>query len=118
MLVEEEGVAKTDATWAADAAKVDWKAQVGKAAKALVADWGYSRLGLIDELVEWEGHNKADSIAAVDALKLDYNAQAKRAAQGYLEVEEGWTKAEMIDQLIYDRFTSAQAKYGATAVGL
>ena len=118
VLVEEEGVAKTDATWAADAAKVDWKAQVGKAAKALVADWGYSRLGLIDELVEWEGHNKADSIAAVDALKLDYNAQAKRAAQGYLEVEEGWTKAEMIDQLIYDRFTSAQAEYGATAVGL
>ena len=39
------------------------------------------------------------------------------AAQSYIDYK-GFSRAGLIDQLIYEEFTQAQAEYGANAVGL
>lgn len=72
---------------------------------------------MIDQL-EFEGFSTSDATYGTDAQKANWNAQAARAAQEYLDYDDALTRAEMIDQLIYDLFTPAQAEYGATAVGL
>lgn len=98
--------------------------------QALVAAKGYLKLGsgfsyqgLIDQLSSSAGNgfSVADATAAVKAITVDYNAQAKLAAKGYLDLGSGFSHASMVEQLQSDagnKFTPAQAEFGATAVGL
>lgn len=84
---------------------------------------GFSYQGLIDQLDSSAGNgfSVADSTVAVRSLNADYNAQAKLAAKGYLSSGTGFSHASMITQLdsaAGNKFTPAQAAYGASAVGL
>lgn len=62
----------------------------------------------------------ADTTIAADSLNVNWNEQAVRSAQSYLKLS-GFSCQGMIDQLssnFGDKYTVAQARYGATQVGL
>ncbi len=94
------------------------------AAKGYLADGsGFSYQGLIDQLDSSAGNgfSVADATAAVNSLNADYNAQAAIAAKAYAQDGSGFSRASMIAQLDSpdgNKFTPAQAAYGATAAGL
>lgn len=42
----------------------------------------------------------------------------KLTADEYFKLTENWTeRTELIEQLLYDKFTQEQAEYGASSVG-
>jgi hypothetical protein len=53
----------------------------------------------------------------VDALRADWNAQAAKKAADYLELT-AFSRRGLIEQLVYDGFTQAQAEYGVSTTGL
>ena len=58
-----------------------------------------------------------DATYAVDSLNVDGNQQAAKAAKEHLAVS-AYSRGGLIDQLVYEGYTSAQAQYGVAAVGL
>ena len=58
---------------------------------------------------------------AVDSLGTDWNAQAVLSAKGYLKLGSGFSHAGLVQQLSSqygDKFTTAEAEYATTQVGL
>jgi hypothetical protein len=83
---------------------------------------GFSEAGLIRQLSSsaGDGYPLAIATAAVDSLNVNWNAQAVLAAKGYLQTSS-FSCSGMVQQLdssAGSQFTAAQARYGATAVGL
>lgn len=83
----------------------------------------FSYQGLIDQLSSAYGNqfSVADATYAADNVGADWNEQAAGAAQDYLDTGMHFSRQGMIDQLSSpygNQFTTAQAEYGATAVGL
>ncbi len=58
-----------------------------------------------------------DATYAVDALNVDWNEQAAKKAADYLEFS-AFSRQSLIDQLIFEGFTQAQAAYGVSTTGL
>jgi len=84
---------------------------------------GFSRLGLIDQLHSQYGEKFSlpDATWAVNNSGADWKAQAVISAQGYMSDGQGFSRAELIDQLTSsygEQFTYAQATYAANKVGL
>ena len=52
-----------------------------------------------------------------DAQKADWNKQAAASAQSYLDMS-GYSRDGLIDQLVFEGYTRAQAEYGVNKVGL
>nr|WP_330181260.1 Ltp family lipoprotein [Nocardia sp. NBC_01503] len=50
----------------------------------------------------------------MDSLNVDWNEQAAKSAKQYLEYTS-FSRSGLIDQLVYEGFTRAQAEYGANA---
>ena len=68
--------------------------------------------------MEYEGFSNADAVYAVDSLNIDWNAQAAQSAADYLEHVGGFSRSGLINQLLYEGFTQAQAEYGVSTTGL
>ncbi|CRK50666.1 Prophage Lp1 protein 5 (Modular protein) (fragment) [Rhodococcus sp. RD6.2] len=51
----------------------------------------------------------------MDSLDADWNEQAARSAEQYLDFTS-FSKSGLIDQLVYEGYTYAQAEYGANSV--
>jgi hypothetical protein len=84
---------------------------------------GFSRAGLIHQLSSayGEGFPKAVAVFAVDHVSVNWDEQAVQSAKGYKETGGGFSCAGMIHQLSSaygERFTHAQAVYGARAAGV
>ncbi|WP_178386495.1 Ltp family lipoprotein, partial [Pseudomonas aeruginosa] len=62
-------------------------------------------------------YSTEDATYGVDKLGADWNEQAAKKAQSYLDVMP-FSRSSLIDQLVFDGFTQAEAEYGVTAVGL
>ena len=71
---------------------------------------------LVDQLL-LEKFNDADAKFAVDHLGVNWNAQAAASAASYMKLG-GFSCQSMIDQLIFEKFTTDQATYGASTTGL
>jgi colicin import membrane protein len=71
---------------------------------------------MIDQL-KYEGYSSSDATYAVDQLNVDWNDQAAKSARSYLELMP-FSRAERIDQLIFEGFTSSQAASGVSRAGL
>ena len=54
---------------------------------------------------------------AVDSVAVDWNEQAAKSAVEYLEMT-GFSRSGLIDQLVYEGFTPAQAEFGVSTTGL
>ena len=76
----------------------------------------FSRDWLIAQLVS-DGHDTNDAAWAADHTGADWNEQAYKKAEEYLKLTSFGHK-DMVDQLIFEGFTSDQAEYGATKAGL
>jgi hypothetical protein len=50
-------------------------------------------------------------------VKVDWNEQAAKKAKNYLEFS-AFSRGDLIDQLLYNQFTPAQAEYGVSQSGL
>lgn len=68
------------------------------------------------EQLEYEGYPHDDAVYAVDNCGADWNEQAALKAQSYLSYSP-FSRQELIDQLIFEGFTTAQAEYGVSQVG-
>lgn len=84
---------------------------------------GFSRAGLIKQLSSsyGEGFPKAVATFAVDHLNVNWDQQAVESAKGYKQTGGGFSCSGMIQQLSSsygERFTHAQAVYGARAAGV
>lgn len=86
------------------------------AAKLHISEMPYSHAGLVSVL-EGEGYSHDDAVFAVDRLNVDWNAKAVEMAAQYLDTME-FTRADLVDQLLYEGFSQEQAEAAATAVGL
>ena len=53
----------------------------------------------------------------MDSLTVDYNAQAAKQAKQYLEMSS-FSRASLIQQLVFEGYTQKQAAHGATQAGL
>jgi Host cell surface-exposed lipoprotein len=65
----------------------------------------------------YEGFSKKDAAYAVSAIKPNWKAQAAKAAQTYLDYSS-FSRQGLIEQLMYEGYTRAQAEYGVKKVGL
>ena len=65
----------------------------------------------------FEGYSTQEATAAVDSLTVDYNAQAAKQAKQYLEMSS-FSRASLIQQLVFEGYTQKQAAHGATQAGL
>ncbi len=95
---------------------IDWDAEAAEYVLQELND-GVSYSGLMAQMEE-EGFTEGqiqDAIAS--AGEVDWNAQAQLCAQGYLEYME-FSRDELVSQLEYEGFTSAQAAYAADQCGL
>ena len=84
---------------------------------------GFSYQGLIDQLDSsyGNGFSVADATFAVSHIQVDWDQQAAIAARNYMTNEPGWSCSGLVQQLdspYGDKFTQAQAEYGAQSVGL
>lgn len=72
----------------------------------------FSRQGLIEQL-QSVGYSVEDATAAIPA-ETDFMVEAERAAAEYEGLID--SRGSMVDQLVDDGFTSAEAEHGAAAV--
>lgn len=84
---------------------------------------GFSKEGLLKQLTSsyGNGFSEKDAEFAVSYLKPDWNAQAVEAAKNYMNLNTGFSRASLIQQLTSSYgsgFTEAQAEYAADKVGL
>jgi hypothetical protein len=94
-----------------------------RSAESYLETSAFSKAGLIEQLSSeaGEGFPYDDAVWAVDHLKqVDWDEQAAKSAKGYLETSS-FSCQGMIEQLSSEageKFTLAQAEYGARQVGL
>lgn len=84
---------------------------------------GFSEQGLLDQLTSsaGEGFSKSDAEFAIKHLHPDWNAQAVESAKNYLKDGQGFSRADLLDQLTSsagEGFTYAQAEYALKKVGM
>ena len=97
-------------------ADVDWDAEADQAVEKHL-EQGVSRLGL-EEVLEFDGFTPEQVRKAMGKTgDVDWDAQAVLCAKGYLEAME-FTREELIGQLKYEGFTTAQAEHAAAQCGL
>ncbi|MFB9074991.1 Ltp family lipoprotein [Citricoccus parietis] len=53
----------------------------------------------------------------MDRVTVDWNEQAAKSAANYLDYTS-FSRAGLIDQLIFEGFTAEQAQYGVSQTGL
>lgn len=53
----------------------------------------------------------------MDRVAVDWNQQAAKSAANYLDFTP-FSRAGLVDQLIFEGFTPAQAEYGVSQTGL
>ena len=59
----------------------------------------------------------ADATYGVDAQNANWNEQAAKKAAEYLS-HGSFSHSGLVDQLVYEGFTLAQAEYGVSTAGL
>lgn len=118
---EAEEAAAAEAA-AAEAARIGTVAQQNayRTAANYLDYTAFSRSGLIGQL-EYEEYSAADAEFAVARLEaegaVDWNEQAAKSAANYLEYT-AFSRAGLLDQLIYEGFTPEQAEHGVSTTGL
>jgi len=65
----------------------------------------------------FEGFPQEDAAYGVDALNVEWNDQAAKKAAEYLKYSS-FSRSGLIDQLVFEGFTQAQAEYGVSTTGL
>ena len=65
--------------------------------------------------MSFEGFSKTEAKFAVDYVDPNWNNQAEQCAQTYLDMG-GFSRTALIDQLVFEGFTRAQAEHGVNAV--
>ena len=85
-------------------------------AKNYLDQAAFSYLGLVSQL-EYDGIDYETADFAVARCGADWYLQAELSARSYLELG-GFDRQTMIDTLLFEGFTNAEAAYGADAVGL
>jgi hypothetical protein len=78
---------------------------------------GCSRISLIMQLVRSKGYSEAEAASAVDSLSVDWNDQAAKSASEYME-SGPFSRAELLEQLVYEGYTQEQAEHGVSTTGL
>jgi hypothetical protein len=63
--------------------------------------------------LEFENYSTEDATWAVDSLNVDWNEQAAKKAEEYLDYTS-FSRQGLVDQLVFEGFTSEQAEYGAS----
>lgn len=107
---------------AAEAARIGSVAQQNayRSAVSYLDLTGFSRSGLIGQL-EFEGFSAADAEFAIARLEaeggVDWNAEAAESAASYLDLTS-FSRAGLVDQLLFEGFTQEQAEYGVSTTGL
>ncbi|WP_255434752.1 Ltp family lipoprotein [Cellulosimicrobium sp. TH-20] len=107
---------------AAEAARIGSVAQQNayRSAVSYLDLTGFSRSGLIGQL-EFEGFSTADAEFAIARLEaeggVDWNAEAAESAASYLDLTS-FSRAGLVDQLLFEGFTPEQAEYGVSTTGL
>jgi hypothetical protein len=94
-----------------------------RAAQSYLSISGFSKQGLIDQLSSsaGDGYNVHDATVAVNSLAdVDWNQQAARSAKAYLDVSPFSCSAlkQQLSSSAGDKFTTAQAEYGAKKAGV
>jgi hypothetical protein len=97
------------------------QANAAKAAQGYLKFSAFSCQGLIDQLI-YEQYSAADAQYGANATGVCTDpavsqANAAKAAQQYLK-SSAFSCQELIDQLIYEQYSAADALYGATSTGL
>ena len=94
---------------------VDWDAETDQAVEKHL-EQGVSKRGL-EDVLEFQGFTQEQIKKAVSKTgDVDWDAQAVLCAKGYLEAME-FTREELIGQLKFEGFTTAQAEYAADQCG-
>ena len=114
--LEYEGFSTSDATYAVDHIRVDWKAQAVREAKGYLEYAAFSESGLVAQL-RYEEYTEEQALYGVQASGADWMEQAHLMAVEYLD-SSSFSRSELIDQLEFEGFTPTQAAYGASSVGL
>ncbi len=117
----DKAAADAAATAAAEAAKGTVAQQNAYGTAVSYLDYsGFSRSGLIDQLL-FEEFSAADAEFGVARLEaeggVDWNAEAAESAKSYLEYTN-FSRAGLIDQLLFEGFTAEQAEFGVSQTGL
>ena len=92
-----------------------------RAAQSYLGLGAFSKEGLIDLLSSSaaDGYHLHDATVAVNRLKVNWNQQAARAAHVYEVGGSSFSCKELVQQLSSaDRFTTAQAQFGAKQAGV
>lgn len=76
---------------------------------------GQSYQGLIEFLVDGAGYTNEEAIYAVNNCEADWYEQAVKSAR-YYKNKRSMSCQEIIEQLIFEGFTEAEAKYGTNYV--
>lgn len=79
---------------------------------------GVSRAELLAMLTHHGWHSVADATYAVDNLGVNWNTQALKLGKYWVNLVPSTTRSELVSYLTAARFTSAQANYAATQLGL
>lgn len=91
--------------------------QAVRSAQSYLRSSAFSKLGLVDQL-EYEQFSTADAMFAVEYLEahgeVDWKVEAVRCGQSYLR-SSSFSLASLTEQLEYEKFTPAEAAYGAQA---
>ena len=58
-----------------------------------------------------------EAASAVEGLEVDWTAEAAESAASYLK-HTSMSRSELIDQLVFEGFTTSQAEAGVSAAGL
>lgn len=116
-LTQVKGFTKADAAYAADLLRANWRKQAVESAQERVdATDGYSPTNLIGNLMMDPGFTKADATYAAFHVDVDWRLEAWQAAASWLRNREGFTKAELREQLESDGFSAVEAQYAVDKV--
>lgn len=99
--------------------EIDWEEQVRKKIKMYTGeDWtGISYPALLDRLVYSHNFDYQMSVRIWESIKdeIDWNAEAVKAAKYFAPYRSD--RDDLLQALVYNRFTLEQAEYAAKAIG-
>ena len=94
----------------------EWSEESGRYSAGAPKHQRFLTPRLIEQL-RYDRFSLADATYAVDRIGADRDEEAAQSAQSYLDTMPV-SRQGHIDQLIYEKFTPAQAAYGVSTTGL
>lgn len=114
-LLVRDGVAESDAIYAADNCQVDWEESAYNRAVQYVENIAISE-ARVGQMLDFNGYTEDEKEYAMSSLFVDWNDEAAQYVDERINSENATSYKSLLDSMEYDGFTSEQIEYAISGI--